>query len=271
MGNLAWRLLTAVILIPLVFAALFYLPHPFFAVASGIVFMLGMWEWTKLCRLSIAGQIKSVLAFGLMCWGLYYLLNNPYIQYASVLWLYPFWLVFSYSKHPQRYSNYNVVFLILGWCLILLAWLALNIILTKYGPMWILVLFVLVWSADTFAYFTGRIWGRHPFFPNISPKKTQEGFWGGLIGTLIVAFALYCFYPEPTTHYQAVIWFSLVFFIVIICAFGDLFESMMKRIANVKDSSNLLPGHGGILDRIDSLMAALPFFLFGLNRMFLNG
>jgi phosphatidate cytidylyltransferase len=148
-----------------------------------------------------------------------------------------------------------------------LAWYALIKLRIEGGPTWIFILFALVWSTDTFAYFAGRKWGKHPMAPQISPKKTREGLAGGLIGCLALMTALVYVFPSLIAPAQRLYWLVLVLLIALISVMGDLYESMLKRIAQVKDSGRLLPGHGGVLDRVDSLIAALPFFIFGLSLL----
>ncbi len=136
------------------------------------------------------------------------------------------------------------------------------------GPLWIILLFSLVWGADTFAYFMGRKWGKTPLAPQISPKKTLAGFWGGLVGTLFCAMMIFLalktqsFAKGHLMPFSA--WISIAYITLLLCVLGDLFESWVKRLAGVKDSGRLLPGHGGILDRIDSLLAALPFYTLAI-------
>lgn len=120
---------------------------------------------------------------------------------------------------------------------------------------------ILIWTADSFAYFAGRRWGRVKLAPQISPGKTREGVYGALIGSALCGALLHWLRPE-TGSLSVLVLLSVT--IALFSVVGDLFESLLKRQAGLKDSGTLLPGHGGVLDRIDSLTAAAPVFLFGL-------
>jgi len=142
------------------------------------------------------------------------------------------------------------------------AWASLVVIhgVDPQGPRLLLFLMVLIWVADSFAYFAGRRWGRTKLAPVISPGKTREGVYGALAGAVLCGGGLVWLMPQGNP--LLLILFCLL--IVLVSVVGDLFESLMKRQAGVKDSGSLLPGHGGMLDRIDSLTAAAPLFLLGL-------
>jgi len=124
----------------------------------------------------------------------------------------------------------------------------------QYNPLLALNLFILIWCSDTFAYLCGKAFGKHPFFPAISPKKTWEGFFGGLILTTIAAYFIALWFGLNPIYNIAIGIITVVF-----GSIGDLIESMLKRQYNIKDSGNMLPGHGGFLDRFDALLIALPF------------
>ncbi|MCB1760121.1 MAG: phosphatidate cytidylyltransferase, partial [Gammaproteobacteria bacterium] len=143
------------------------------------------------------------------------------------------------------------------------AWISLLILHARYqdGPYLLLFLMILIWVADSCAYFAGRRWGRVKLAPLISPGKTREGVYGAMVGAAICGVLLHQLRPQTGPLYLLVVLSVLVALISVI---GDLFESVMKRQAGLKDSGALLPGHGGMLDRIDSLTAAAPLFLLGM-------
>ena len=136
------------------------------------------------------------------------------------------------------------------------------------GPWWVLYAMSLVWAADTGAYFAGRSFGKRKLAPAVSPGKTLEGLYGGIAATSLLALAVAAF--SPAAQKMGVVGFLLVSVMAVLASvLGDLFESMAKRHRGIKDSSQLLPGHGGVLDRIDSITAAVPVFVTGM--MFLKG
>lgn len=129
----------------------------------------------------------------------------------------------------------------------------------------VLMLFILIWSSDSFAYFTGRLFGKHKMAPKISPKKTWEGFAGGVVLTLILGFFIEKYYPELRGN-----WMLVGFLVSVFAPVGDLVESQLKRSFGVKDSGNIIPGHGGILDRLDSFIICAPviYLYFLLDKLF---
>ena len=124
---------------------------------------------------------------------------------------------------------------------------------------------VLIWVADSGAYFTGRAWGKHKLIPNVSPGKSWEGVAGAMVATFITALIAIDLLNIPSTQSFLFVFVTLV--TVVYSVIGDLSESMFKRMANMKDSGKILPAHGGILDRIDSLTSGLPVFIAGLWLM----
>jgi len=136
---------------------------------------------------------------------------------------------------------------------------------TEQGARDLFILLLLVWSMDIGAYFIGKRWGKHRLIPNVSPKKTVEGLIGGMGAVLIVATLTDILFQPLGTHVIShLLWYLLAMAIALIAVLGDLFESLLKRQSNLKDSGSLLPGHGGILDRIDSLLAAAPLYALAL-------
>ena len=128
----------------------------------------------------------------------------------------------------------------------------------SYEPLLLIAFFLFVWSSDTFAYLTGSAFGKHRLFERISPKKSWEGSIGGAVITLIIAW-FFGYYSEIFTP---ITWVIIALFTVVTASFGDLIESLLKRSMNVKDSGNIMPGHGGILDRFDAAIFSIPFYVF---------
>ena len=241
---LATRLATAAVLVGALLAALFYLPQPGLAALIAVLVALGGHEWARLCRLGTGSAAAYAIAVSAAFLALYhYRLFNPAFVLAALFWLVvaPLWL----------WRGVEGRGLILAGFLVLvpagLAMLALR-------PLEIVLVIALVSIADTAAYFTGRAWGRRKLAPSISPSKTWEGAAGGMAGVL--AYAIICgIFAEGVTW---VPYLAAAALLAVLSIAGDLFESAAKRQAGVKDSGALLPGHGGVLDRIDSATATLP-------------
>ena len=162
------------------------------------------------------------------------------------------------NKMLARYLQFSGVFVLPT------AWLAL-VLLHERGAMLFLFMFVLIWVADSAAYFTGKRFGKTKLAAALSPGKTREGLWGALIAG--AGFAVIGVVWLPVELQFAAYFIMLCLICVLISVVGDLFESLLKRNAGVKDSGNILPGHGGLLDRVDSVLAAAPVFLFGYHWM----
>lgn len=257
---LKWRLLTALCLIPLVILGILYLGDIAFACLTGAILLIGAHEWTALCPLpKRIQQIGFMALFAGICCGLFFVQSTLILWVSLVFWLLAGIGLYQFKGNaPKGLTNPYIKALIglLVLCSAFYGLIALH--RSTSGPIWLIVCLVLIWATDSFAYFSGRLLGKRPMAPLISPKKTIEGFWGGLIGTLLLAIAGYFAHVLPTVSFG--IWMLLVVATILLAVIGDLFESLMKRLAGVKDSGKLLPGHGGILDRLDSLFAAVPFF-----------
>ena len=257
------RVLTALVLLPIVLAAVFASASwPFWGVTTAIV-LVASWEWTALIgwtrtKARIVYVLLSAIAMLLLV-----AYGRPSLVHALYALALPGWLWA--LQRVWRYRGEEGIFLslsspFLGWAVLLPAWLALNE-LKGLATAWLLYLFILVWGADTGAYFAGRRWGRIKLAPMVSPGKSVEGVIGGLLLTSAVAVAVAWRHPWTLTHSLAFLFLSVC--TVLASVLGDLFESMLKRQRGVKDSGTIFPGHGGALDRIDSLTAAAPIFLLG--------
>ncbi len=269
------RILSAVIAVPLLCVLIVWSPVSLFsAVLLGLA-LWAAWEWTHLVRFETLqrwGFLGLVLAALL---ALYLSAPRPQLLFwicagALFCWLAGFGLVFAFSWFQQRAFSRLVRQLscfIVGLVLILPFVVGIYSLKSAGREDMLLFLLFLIWIADSAAYFGGRSLGRHRLAPVVSPGKTWEGFVcsalaGGVFGMLAMGWL----------HVSIAVagWVALVVFIVVVSALGDLFESGIKRLMGVKDSGRGLPGHGGILDRIDSLTAAVPFFVVGYSVL-LNG
>ncbi len=267
------RVLAALALIPLVIGGILYLPHIGFAILSAVVILAGAWEWTRLVPMhGLSLRIAFLLLIGVSM-GLLWpaLTNEGWI--GVMLGLGVSWWVFAliWFRFPKLGSGIAALKFFVALLVLLPAWGALNALhlYTGQGPALVLFVVSLMWVADSGAYFVGRSLGTHKLAPTISPGKTWEGVAGGLLGS-----ALYAFAASYLLHFNETQLLAFVLLAVITAAIsiaGDLFISLLKRQEGLKDSGHLIPGHGGILDRIDSLLAAAPIFLFGFGILGMKG
>jgi phosphatidate cytidylyltransferase len=267
------RVLTAIILIPLFVGLVLKLPPRGFCLLTSLLVVVSAIEWSGL--MGIKGFPKSIifpfLMIILIVNGLYLLATHvvsvPEVMYvAFAFWIIAAFWVFSYPKTSNIWGKGVLVRGIMGILVLMPCWLALNFIrVLPSGEYILLALFVLIWGADTGAYFAGKKWGKHKIIPIVSPGKSWEGLAGALITTVLLVFCILTSLKFPTVDIWALLVLSLV--TVLFSVLGDLFESMLKRKVDLKDSGAILPGHGGILDRIDSLTAAAPIFALGLILM----
>jgi phosphatidate cytidylyltransferase len=266
------RILTALVLIPGTIAALFLLPPPEWAAITLAIVALASSEWAVLAGyhkpsglLLVAGTVLIGACMLLARWsgfdadgGWPEPLVVSICGAATLFWVViaPAWLYFGWGVESK------IVLTLVGWLALIATWVAV-VQLQARSPALLLVLMAIVWVADTAAYFAGRRFGKRKLAPAISPGKTWEGVYGALIAVAVYALALLPFaegagYSAPILPINVIAWVALVLALAGLSIVGDLFESQLKRNRGVKDSGKLLPGHGGVLDRIDALLAALP-------------
>ena len=255
------RIITALILLPIALCGFFLLEGSAFALFIGLVVTLGAWEWARLA--GFAAQPQRV-AFAVLVAAALFLMHTfpglaPWVLGAAVLWwVVATFLVLTYPRTAPLWSS-AACKLVIGLLILLPAWQGL--VLIKQYPLgnWlIMAVMVLVWGADIGAYFSGRAFGKRKLAPQVSPGKSWEGVYGGLLLSLLITLAVGVVREWGVAQMLSGLIGAAV--VVLISVVGDLTESMFKRQAGIKDSSNLLPGHGGVLDRIDSLTAAVPVF-----------
>lgn len=258
------RVITAVFLVIVVFAAVLLLPAKFFAAACLIVFLsLAGWEWTRL--IGLQDNARSLSVVGLIAIGLLiYLVGLAWyaIAIGVVWWVMILGLLTMYRQESDFYTSRAWLLRLSGVLVLIPAWLAITR-LQAHDPKLVLYLIFLVAATDTGAYFVGKAIGKNKLAPHLSPGKTLEGAKGGVAAALLWAVLGASYFDF---HGTAWMYFILLSFVVAaISIAGDLFESLIKREGGYKDSGTLLPGHGGVLDRIDGLLAALPVFVLGLS------
>ena len=262
------RLISAAIMLPLVVCGVLFLSTPVFALLLAAILLLAAWEWSHLIPVeNTTLRIIYTMGIAVLMWLLWQagLAQTIYpLLLVSCAW----WLcVLFWLSHPQfcaAASPLNVNLKMLAGALVVVpAWAALSTLHARgeNGPELTLMLLVLVWLADSGAYFAGRQWGKTKLAPVISPGKTWEGVYGGLLSSLVFAAVVGGLYSHS---FRWTVKFMLVAAVTVLFSVaGDLLESLLKRHSGVKDSGRIIPGHGGIFDRVDSLVAAAPMFLIG--------
>ncbi|CAG4899255.1 phosphatidate cytidylyltransferase [Paraburkholderia saeva] len=269
------RVITAIVLLAVFLPVTFFAPVGAFGALIAFVVVFAAWEWARLLKLGGAGPVVYALvaAAALVAstkLGTGIEAPRPLFQAASVFWVLagPFVLL---RKPTLAQGAWRIFLLVAGLLVFVACWHAL-VAARMAGVPFVLSLLLVVWLADIGAYFSGKAFGRHKLAPAISPGKTWEGALGGWVAVLVVAIAAVAVHAFEPTLYSALLErhgalraFIALTVLVVFSVVGDLFESMLKRQAGVKDSSGLLPGHGGVLDRIDALLPVLPLamLLFG--------
>lgn len=281
------RIITAVLLLPLV-ACLLFLPDLMtFSAILVPVFGLLAWEWSRLLQTNkVIQSVYILVVVAGIAYLFFQLQQQQFFEYAllSPQWLdeYPFkllavslllWVVAAvfvmlYPKTTRILFRGPWLRAVFGIVILSAAWLAIVVIRSfgiaedhATGAWMLLLMLVIIWGADVGAYFAGKNFGKHKLAPVVSPNKTWEGAIGGLVLAIIVGVILA---QVIELQLQWLYFVGFLVILVVLSVIGDLFESMLKRQANIKDSSHILPGHGGLLDRLDSTLSVAPFFVVGV-------
>lgn len=270
------RIITALILAPLIIAGIFLLPFFYFVLMLLGVVGLSLWEWSQFVTpkarnkslfFLLAGALACVAIMPMQPYelGAFGQSSFSFILSGVIWWLIASLLTITYPSSAKHWQDSPLLKGIFGlislmpflWSVAVLRAIDYDVNV-YYGAKMVLFVCLLVWSADSGAYFAGKSLGKHKMAPRVSPNKTIEGLVGGIIAAIIVGFVFADLLSLDFSSTPAMM--VIILATVVISVMGDLVESMFKRVANIKDSSNLIPGHGGVLDRIDSLMAAFPMF-----------
>lgn len=252
------RALSGAVYIFLLLASILYSKESF-AILFGAFLLIGVYEFCKLASLNyyISLPISAVLY--------YFLWDKTLISTSTWTILSVFCIIISLKLLFYLFDNKKTAFKIYTRYIILIGYIIIPFLLTnhicigkgnKYNEKILITILVLIWTNDTFAYLVGKNFGKHKLFPRVSPKKTIEGFIGGIIFTVIFSVLLSKYYIGTKNLY---IWAIIAIIISIFSTLGDLIESKLKRVAGIKDTGNIMPGHGGILDRLDSIIFVVPF------------
>lgn len=272
------RLITAAILIPLVISGVLLLPSTLLAIVTGSIVLLGAYEWAGFCdwqnrlaRFTYTGTVAVSLGISY-----YTLLHFPdmtivLLSITCLWWLVAFYWVWCYQQGTDLLPTNSWLKAGLGLLVLSPSWLALTSLHQSphEGRTWVVFLLVLIWVADSGAYFVGKKWGKTKLAAKVSPGKTFEGVLGALFasGSIAIIYAAF----KAMSLLVIFLFLLICLLTVLVSILGDLVESLFKRQMDIKDSGQILPGHGGILDRIDSLTAATPVFvicLFLLGNLF---
>ncbi|MGA7780740.1 MAG: phosphatidate cytidylyltransferase [Paraburkholderia sp.] len=269
------RVITAIVLLAVFLPVTLFAPVGAFGALIAFVLVFAAWEWARLLKIEGAGPViyALVAAVALVAstgLGSEFQPPRSLLEAAAIFWVLagPFVLV---RKPALAKGAWRAFLLLAGIVVFAACWHAL-VAARAIGVSFVLSLMLVVWLADIGAYFAGKAFGRHKLAPTISPGKTWEGAIGGWLAVLIVASAAIALHAFEPTLYSALLerlgaarTLGILTVLVVFSVIGDLFESMLKRQAGVKDSSGLLPGHGGVLDRIDALLPVLPLAMLLLH------
>ena len=269
--TLQLRVLTALILTPLFIALILWAPTHIFALATLMVITLAAREWARLADLQYTlSHIIYTLCIPVLCVLIYLFVDQTLkiavLQITFIWWLLALFSVLAYQQQRLILPQHAIWLLLIGMLVLVPTWLSLVMLHElPAGPAWVLALCAIIWLADSIAYFAGRQWGKTRLADRVSPGKSWEGFLVALGLVFIAAVAYGLLQPLPLAYLGMIVFITVL--TVCSAVLGDLFESLIKRHSNHKDSGGLLPGHGGVLDRIDSLTAAAPIFYVALAWM----
>ena len=250
------RIITGVVLAVVVFGFLLYASEYLFGVGVFLVALLSAHEWLRLAKVDQDSMVKYLIIFVIAAFVVAEFFT--YLQYIfPIFWLYAIFRLSQYEREKINAIS-SMEMLVLGLFTIA-PFAACLYILHSNNVAWIFMFILVVAAADSGAYFTGKAIGKHKMLPRLSPNKTIEGLLGGMVCAIVVAVIFLLYMRLTPLEYLYMVLISAL--VAVLSVVGDVFESMMKRIAGVKDSGNILPGHGGLLDRLDGYMPTLPIFV----------
>lgn len=255
------RLLTGFVLLAVVSLLVWYLPHVAVTVFFAIVMLIIAWEWLHMLCQSYLGMLlplAAVMALMFLLWQLPESVSDAWLLYTTLVWWLAIFILIAVWRPHFIHRPILLLFLRVGVLLAVpTAWLAL-IAWHRLDPVYLLYLIFLVAIADTAAFYVGRLWGRQKLAPTLSPGKTRAGLWGAMIAVLLFAIVAAWQFGLSWLFALSFVLSSLV--ATVLSVIGDLGESIIKRCAACKNSGRILPGHGGVFDRLDGLLAAAPAF-----------
>lgn len=258
------RIITGIVLVVLALSALFFLSPAQFCIVFALVALAASWEWTNLMGLKmIATRILYVVIMSGMLFNSIFLSIQAVLIFGCAWWLAALVLVMRFKGESTKLTKSVFMRGVMGVLTIVPCWRAILYLRNNFndGPLIVLFLFGIIWGADIAAYFVGRRFGKTKLAPLVSPGKSVQGAVAAIIYSAILTFVVLMLSEVPSDQWIYYIILGIV--TAIFSIVGDLSESLFKRQVGIKDSGKLLPGHGGLLDRIDSLTAAAPVFALG--------
>lgn len=264
------RILTAIVLIPLIFAAIIWMQPVYFSIGLGVIILIGAWEWSGFLKMRQCYQrvfyVVSV-ALGMFFFMLDFtpIANFLLLITAVLIWIWAFFAVICYQRAGGGAGFQSpVICAVTGWIILIATWLSITLLKSNatFGPAWLILLLVIIWGADSGGFFVGRMFGKKTLCSRVSPKKTWAGFWGGV--TLSMIIAVVGAFLLSLNFLQSIDFLLLALITVLFSVAGDLGVSLLKRLSGIKDSGKFFPGHGGVLDRLDSIAAGAVVFVLGL-------
>lgn len=287
------RILTALVITPLVILAVFKLQPEYFSLLWGIILLVAAWEWSNLVGIDKL-LLRILFLFPLIVFMLFIYLWTDFLELVAELFNYPeimkqsgliewtvvppvlWWILVmilirnaSDAMLSLEVKKWYKAFA--GWFILGAAWMFLYRLRLLYGAEMTMYFLLLIWVADITAYFVGKKFGKTQLSPQISPGKTVAGLYGAILSSLVcvIALALYLKFSYGSAPFMVITDFALLSGLtVLVSIYGDLYISLLKRQRGLKDTGSILPGHGGILDRMDSIIAAIPFFYAGVYMIY---
>lgn len=260
------RIITAAIAIPAVLACILVLPSLYFSYVVAALLLVGAWEWTHL--IGMTKMTPRVIYLACVLLGIFFsvwLPIVPLLSFAGFIWVWAFCAILNFQAEGLGLGfQFPVLRSLVGFIVLVTTWVSLVTLhtQTQFGPIWLILVLCIIWGADIGGYFSGRFFGEKKLCSRVSPHKTWAGFFGGLFLSLLTA-AIYAYFFLSLTREQYFLLFLLTLLTALFSVVGDLSVSLLKRLSAVKDSGHFFPGHGGVLDRLDSVAAAsLAFVIF---------
>ncbi len=263
------RIITALVVAPLALLIIFWAPPAVFRAAVSALWLLSSIEYARLANLGRIGTVALVIVQAVIFlllfnhWESVAQLTLSFLTAACLTWCLMFLRLVTFRAGRPPQFGYSILGFACAIASMTAAWLAFAVIRDfSHGEFWMLGFLLIIWAADIGAYFSGRHFGGARLAPGISPSKTWSGFWGGMAASVVVAVVYVLALPPLDT--SPLLFGGLAALTMLASVGGDLFISFQKRTLGLKDTGSMLPGHGGLLDRFDSMIAAAPFFALGL-------